>query len=98
VDAAEWKKVEDFAIELGEKLLEQAPAIVLAVEKDKADAPHETKTDLAAAELVQGSSIAQSVDPGNAPAIAALTSVARTVVTALKTQPPAAPAATAASA
>jgi len=44
----DWKKIEDFAIEIGEKLLEDGGAIVAAVEKDKADASTETKTQLVA--------------------------------------------------
>jgi hypothetical protein len=85
----DWKKIEDFAIEIGEKLLEDGGAIVAAVEKDKADASTETKTQLVAQALVQGSQIAKDIDPNDTAAISALTTIAGTAVLALKTAPPA---------
>lgn len=87
----DWQKVEAFAEELGEKLLEQAGPIVQAIEKDKTDASTETKTQLAAQALVQGSKIAQSMDPNDTQAVQALTSIAATAVVALKAPSPVAP-------
>ncbi len=84
----DWKKVEEFAIEIGEKLLADGGSIVAAIEKDKAAASTETKTQLVAQALVQGSQIAKDIDPNDTAAIQALTSIAGTAVLALKTPPP----------
>lgn len=70
------------------ELLAKAPAVVQTVETDKADASHETKTQLAAQALVQGSTIAQSVDPNDTATIEAITAVAGGVVSALKAPSP----------
>ncbi len=91
----DWKKVEAFAEEIGEKLLGQASVIVTDVEKDHSDAPHETKTDLAATALVQASDVGKNMDPNETAAINALTAVAGAFIKALKTAPPAPPAAAA---
>lgn len=81
-------KVKAFAEELSLGLAKQAPAIVADIEKDKADAPTETKTELAAQGLMQLSAVAQSIDPKDADAIKALTAMAVLAVTALKAPSP----------
>jgi hypothetical protein len=81
-------KVKAFAEELGLKLVKQAPQIVADIEKDKADASTETRTQLAAQALVQLSDVAQSIDPNDAEAFKAFTAMAVMAVTALKAPSP----------
>lgn len=81
-------KVKEFAEEMGLKLAKQAPLIVADIEKDKADASTETKTQLAAQALVQLSDVAKSADPKDAEAIEAFTTMAALMVAALKAPSP----------
>ncbi|HZD47827.1 MAG TPA: hypothetical protein VE178_03710 [Silvibacterium sp.] len=72
-----------------EEALALAPRIVTTVEQDKADEPHETKTQLAAQSLMQASTVAQTIDPNDAATTQDATVVAAGIISALKTPPPA---------
>lgn len=71
------------------EVLTIAPAIVATVAQDKAAFSHESKTDAAAQATMQASQIAQALDPKDADTIAAASAVAKGIITALKTPPPA---------
>ena len=72
-----------------EEALVLAPGIVQTVDKDKADASTETKTQLAAQSLTQASTVAQTLDPNDTATAQAVSTVAGGIITALKTPPPA---------
>ena len=76
-----------------EEIIVKAPAVVQTIEKDKADASTETKTQLAAQALVQASTTAKAVAPGDTATIDAITAVAGGIVSALKAPSPVAGAA-----
>jgi hypothetical protein len=76
------------------ELLQNAGPVIVAVEKDKADASHETKTELATQSLLQTSTVAQSVDPKDTEKIQAITAIAGGIIQATKTPSPIAPAST----
>ena len=71
-----------------EEVLEKAPVVVQTIETDKTNASTETKTQLAAQALVQGSTAAKDIAPGDTATIDAITAVAGGIVSALKAPSP----------
>jgi hypothetical protein len=84
-----WKTVLTTALAF---FVKEGPTVVADVEKVHGGASEETKTQLAAEALVDGSKVLDQLEPNDSEAIDAVTAVAHGIVTSIKEPSPIAPA------